>query len=509
CRGRVTLHDTKNADDDYPTTNRRPAGRRYEGTMMTNTPTQPPSMTTTERVMLLAILLAYGLLAGLYATQTPAWQVPDEPAHYNYTRQVAEAGCCPVLEAADWDAAYLVQLTSSGFDPLADLGTVQYEDHQPPLFYLLAAPIFNATDGSLLAVRLFSVLLGAGVVLCTYGIARAVTGGHAIIALSAAAFTAFLPQHLANLAGAGNDSLAELIVGVGVLLAAWTVTPTVTRPVPLFGGAQADRSVPVGALLVLGLVMGLGFISKATTFVLGPVIVLAILLRWLRTADRRWRDLFLSAALFLIPALLIGGLWWGRNVGVYGWPDVMGLGRHDAVVVGQPRTADWIAEQGFVPYVTNGIAITFRSTWGQFGWMGVPLPGWVYRVLLVFTGISWLGLIPLAIRVRRTGGLTIEQRDGVLIMATLLLMGGLAFLYYNTAFVQFQGRYLFPALSAVALAHAAGWTGWAGLAEDWLNVAGQLAQPLLRWLPVVVMWGLAALAALALWRWIVPNLPGW
>ena len=90
----------------------------------------------TERILLLTILLAYAVLAVLYATQTPPWQVPDEPAHYNYVRQVAAGGCCPVLEAGDWDLDYLALLTASGFDPqhLDRLPAVQYEDHQPPLF---------------------------------------------------------------------------------------------------------------------------------------------------------------------------------------------------------------------------------------------------------------------------------------------------------------------------------------------------------------------------------------
>jgi predicted membrane-bound mannosyltransferase len=135
-----------------------------------NSPTstgQPQAAGTMERFLLLAVLLAYAVLAVLYAVKTPPWQVPDEPAHYNYIRQVAESGCCPVLEAPDWDLDYLSRLTGSGFDPqyLADLPAVQYEDHQPPLFYLLAAPVFSLSGGSLTALRLASALLGAGVIL--------------------------------------------------------------------------------------------------------------------------------------------------------------------------------------------------------------------------------------------------------------------------------------------------------------------------------------------------------
>ena len=327
-----------------------------------------------ERVVLLLILLAYGLLAVLYATQTPPWQIPDEPAHYNYVRQVAESGCCPTLTTADWDDAYRQQLVNNGFDPqyLGQLDTVQYEDHQPPLYYLLAAPIFSLSGGSLIALRLFSALLGAGVILGVYGIARAASAGSAPLALGAAAFAAFVPQHVAIMAGAGNDALAELIVAIGTLLALWYLTPEVTR---------RFRPGP----LVLGLVMGLGFLTKVSTFLLGPVIALAILLRWWREADRRWAGLIRALALFLIPALIVGALWWLRNIGLYGWPDFLGLGRHDAVVVGQPRTADWIAREGVGSWLSLGVRTTFDSFWGQFGWMGVPMPDWIYALLLAFS----------------------------------------------------------------------------------------------------------------------------
>ena len=444
-----------------------------------------------ERVVLLLILLAYAVLAVLYATQTPAWQIPDEPAHYNYVRQVAESGCCPTLTASDWDDAYRQQLVNSGFDPqyLGQLNTVQYEDHQPPLYYLLAAPIFSLSGGSLIALRLFSALLGAGVILSVYGIARAAAGGSAPLALGAAAFAAFVPQHVAIMAGASNDALAELIVAVGTLLALWYLTPEVTR---------RFRPGP----LVLGLVMGLGFLTKVSTLLLGPVIALAILLRWWRESDRHWAGLIRALALFLVPALIVGALWWLRNIGLYGWPDFLGLGRHDAVVVGQPRTADWIAREGFGAWLGLGVRTTFDSFWGQFGWMGVPMPGWIYALLLAFTGVSYAGLIPLLQRARQAG-LAPVRRDAALLLAVLFGLAIAQFLYYNTSFVQFQGRYLYPGLAAFAITTAAGWVGWGALAADRLRAAW------LRWLPALVPWWLAALSVYALWRVVIPNLKAW
>ncbi len=446
-----------------------------------------------ERVVAAAILLAYAVLATLYALLTPAWQVPDEPAHYNYIRQVAAEGCCPALTADDWDAGYLATLTGSGFAPqhLEKLDSVQYEDHQPPLYYLLAAPVYRLTGGSLTALRLFSALIGAGVVLCVYGVARA-AGAEPPIRLGAMAFAAFLPQHVAILAGVNNDGLAGLIAGAGTLLAVLQAT-----------GRLPERR---GALL-LGVMLGLGFLTKASTLLLGPLAALAITLRWRREADRRLTGLLGAWALLLLPALLLGALWWGRNLALYGWPDVMGLGRHDAVVVDQPRTADWIAARGFGGWLAEGVRVTFQSFWGQFGWMGVPMPGWVYAALLAFTVLSAAGLIPLAMRAwrdarARWGTLTPAARDALVLLAALLALGIAQFVYYNLTFVQFQGRYLYPALSALALAFAGGWAGWVSLLPN------RRAQ-MLRWLPAAIMWGLAGLAALALWRFILPSLPVW
>ena len=444
---------------------------------------------TLERLILIAILLAYAGLAALYATQTPAWQIPDEPAHYNYTRQVTEGGCCPTMQPGDWDAEYLALLTGSGFDPanLDRLEAVQYEDHQPPLYYLLAASVYRISGGSLIALRLFSALLGAGVVLVIYAIGRAVSDSGPV-ALGAAAFAAFVPQHLAILAGAGNDALAELIVALGVWLALLHVQDRLPR-------GLAGRA-PLG----MGVLLGLGFLTKASTFLLGPVFALALFLRWWRQERRSWAGLVRAAVWFLVPALLIGGVWWARNVMLYGWPDVFGMARHDAVVVGQPRTADWIAREGFGAWLGDGARITFQSFWGQFGWMGVPMPAWVYRVLLAFTLLSAAGLIPL---IWRQGWPEPPRRDAVLLLAAVYGLGFAAFAYYNLSFVQFQGRYLFPAMSAFALIHAGGWAGWAGLAGGWLP------RRLVRWLPAAIMWGLAGLSALALWRFVIPNLPAW
>src|SRR5215208_990315 len=98
-----------------------------------------------SRVLLVLLVLIYAVIGALFAIRTPAWQAADEPAHYNYVAQVAANGCCPLLEPGDWNSPYLETLKSAHFAPnlLDQLSAVQYEDHQPPLYYLLASLIFK------------------------------------------------------------------------------------------------------------------------------------------------------------------------------------------------------------------------------------------------------------------------------------------------------------------------------------------------------------------------------
>jgi hypothetical protein len=72
----------------------------------------------------------------------------------------------------------------------------------------------------------------------------------------------------------------------------------------------------------------------------------------------------------------------------------------------------------------------------------------------------------------------------------------LVYIYYNTTFVQHQGRYLFPALVPIGLAFTVGLRQWTRLLpRAWRDAA--LAAPFV---------GLAALDLVALFRMIVPTL---
>jgi len=445
------------------------------------TASSPDRNVRAARWLLLALLLVYGVLAVGFVLRTPAWQAPDEPAHYNYVAQVAENGCCPVIEPGDWDQAYLSELTTAQFAPdlLDEITTLEYEDHQPPLYYLLAAPVYAASSGSLTALRLVSVLFGAGVVVCAYGVGRALLPERRAVALAAAAFVAFLPQHLAVLASVNNDSLAELIVGLTIWLLILYVK---------------GRDVPVW---LFGLLVGVGLLTKMNTIFLVGLVPVGLFLRWWLARRRDHASLLPLAralALFALPALALAGVWWLRNIGVYGWPDLFGLGAHNVVVADQRRTADMIAVEGWGAYLGMALYQTYNSFWGQFGWMAYPLQPWMYVLLTALLGVAALGLL---LGLRRLRGALASPAQvaawGLLVLA--LLVAFAQFVYYNTEFLQFQGRYLYPGLISFAILLALG-------LDNWRRV---LLGERLWWLAPAVVALLAPFDLYLLWR-VIPLL---
>jgi 4-amino-4-deoxy-L-arabinose transferase-like glycosyltransferase len=439
------------------------------------------------------ILLLYLAVGALYAINTPAWQTPDEPAHYNYVRQLAN-GRLPIIQPGDYDQEFIVRVVFAGppFPPDVSLEPMSYEDWQPPLYYLLQTPALWLSGGSLTAMRLVSLLLGMGVVALAYGLAWRLLKAR-WLALTTAVFVAFLPQHLAIMASANNDALAELIIAAILFVLVGWIENGEWR-LEIGESPQSPLSNPHSpkTLVVLGLLLGLGYLTKGTVYPLTAVVGLAIVWRcW-----RRWGELVRAGLLVAVPAGLLGLLWWGRNVVVYGGLDVLGKAAHDSVVVGQPRTAEWVADMGRTAVVRAFISTTFNSFWGQFGWMTTPMDGRVYRLLWVFTAVWVVGLLVALL------WWWDRKRPSVLalvLLALTFLLSLAVHVVYNFTFVQHQGRYLFPALLPIGVGVSVG-------LGVWLRPFIRRWPPLRYALPLGLGLAMVGLAVWALFRVIVPFL---
>ncbi|MBK8540667.1 MAG: phospholipid carrier-dependent glycosyltransferase [Ardenticatenia bacterium] len=234
------------------------------------------------------ILLGYFWLALGYARETPAWQVPDEPAHYNNVLQRAAPGPAPIIEAGDYPFARLEALKADRFANSGPDGIrgIEYEDHQPPLYYELAALLLEAqpepvdpvryegetAPAAVVAervrlLRLLGMVLGACTVLLAWAVASTVAPGDLPLRVGVTAFAAFLPMQLVMNAAVNNDPLAIALTAAALLVALRRVG---RGP----GGNDGWR----GALLP-GLLIGLAALTKLSALL--PTVVVLLAAEWL------------------------------------------------------------------------------------------------------------------------------------------------------------------------------------------------------------------------------------
>ncbi len=425
------------------------------------------------RLALTLILLAYALLATLYAIYTPKWQAPDEPAHFNYIRAIAETGALPVLQQGDYDQTYLEQIKAAKFPPTMPTDAIRYESYQPPLYYLAATPVYLATrgaglDATVIALRLFSVALGVIVLLVAFNIVREVFPGEDLLALATVGLMAAIPQHIAVGASISNDLAAELVVALILWLAIKRVQARISNLQfsilggLLFGVALLTKTTAYapGAVLLIGAEVartwgsrGAGAQGSASRITHHPSPEFTLRDEGLKTGLSRSPLSALRPTLYAFAlALLIASPMFVRGALTYGVTDPLGIARHDAVVIGQPTAAEMIARYGLPRSVFDFFAVTFKSFWAQFGWMGVLVNDRIYVMLFALTGIAVFGHALRGLKMlTRRDALTGTQWRCVGLIDLLMLVAFADYIGYNFKFLQFQGRYLFPALISIAL----------------------------------------------------------
>ena len=162
------------------------------------------------------------------------------------------------------------------------------------------------------------------------------------LALTTAVFVAFLPQHMAIITSANNDALAELLLAA--ILYMLLLVAQRPHKLPFQGSDSApSKGIRSRDYILLGTLLGLGYLTKGTVYSITAIVGLLLLWRFWG----QWRLLIRAGLRVFLPAIVLGAIWWGRNIVVYGGLDILGKTAHDSVVVGQPRTAEWVVQYGW------------------------------------------------------------------------------------------------------------------------------------------------------------------
>ena len=391
-----------------------------------------PVLITLQWLLWIGTLVVFGLLAGWYNLAIPLGEGPDEPGHVEFAWWLARENRLPNVAQ----------------------GEAQGEGHQPPLAYLLLQPAarsvaledrvvrlqanpewlwaggnqaaafqrrsvdrwpFMADARSWHLMRLISTLASVVTLGATWLSARWLGLGW-WTAWGAMALLAFWPQFVFHSALVSNDPFVWMWIS---LLVAWLVVP---RPGRWWG-------------LGTGILLAAALLTKQNAVVAVPLIAAAVWLRRQQLTSLAWH-----LTTLLGSTLVLAGWWYARNLLLYG--DLFGLSTYTAT----------FGSATFDPLNSSLVATALKdlgtSLVARFGWMTILAPGWVYGSVGLIIAASLTGLWRKRHELR---GLWLLL--AVLLGSTLVWVGAFGMI---SGMVAWQGRFMLPACSALAISLAAG-----------------------------------------------------
>lgn len=358
-------------------------------------------------------LLCVGLWVRLcFALFVPAFQAPDEEAHFNVIRFIFEHHALPLQPTT------------------LDFKVHDYEAYQPPLYYLMASVpyalgrliIGSDAPGLLILVRVVMLALWWGTARITLRLLDAVKLADPALRLGVLAVVCFVPTQVYTSAAVTNDNAIVFFAQLALLCA--------LRVEGLLGAVWLGLAL--GALL-------LSKLSGVGAFV-GALGLYALCLRERALGPIR---IFVRLAIagLVVSALVVP--WLARNVVEYG--SLLALDR------GNP-TAHW-------PLVAGSVKVARSLAGGFWAVSGIEseirqLPGLSFLVSCVVA----VGLLATARAPDETARQLLRKpsRDFVLACALSLFVTLCSAFSFGLRSGMPHGRLLFGALVPIALAYAVG-----------------------------------------------------
>lgn len=392
--------------------------------------------------LFIVILLSF-VHGMIYAFFLPPWGLADEEQHVDYIHTIVTEGRRPIV-GQDFISEDIIKSvletkrherfmwpTPPSTDP-KDWGLegYSYEGYQPPLFYLFCSLFYWLVPGDVTSkfmfLKLLMVLLSTTTLLIVYKTAQEVFPENSKLPYLVTGILLLIPERTIAVSRVNNDVLVELLAATFFLI--WVKS--------IKYGLNNRKSI------LLGLVFGLGVITKTSFFGMGLLFV--FLGFWNFKKPIFWKSIGIMGsiiALITVPFLIGNYIHYGdftgfnsfsillSKLGWMGWPEPFSL-------LG----------------LLKQLAITFGNFWFIW-WKGgeAVFSKWLIPFYLYLVVISIIVIYEI-IR-----GISRNDRMGyifkILIASTALILiyiGLVIYGYYSNKFPVIQGRFfisLYPIIS--------------------------------------------------------------
>lgn len=356
----------------------------------------------------LILIVFIGLYLRLcYVFLTPTFYAPDEQSHYNYAKYLAENKELPIQ-------------TSKTNEETND-----WEYYQPPLYYSLIAPIYVViqpnnkkldTYGTVLAMRLFSVVLWIMTIYFSYKTLQLFNFNNTFLETFVISMLSLLPSYTYLSSMINNDNLLTCLGSIILYL--------------------SFKEMNLKNTLLIGLFLGLAMLTKLSAVIFFIYFIISIIYNLFNKgiASKQLAKYSIMIIIGFLIWLPIGL----RNYNVYG-----------------SFTAENIAN---IPYHWESFTYAFYSTLlyiQKSFWAISGIHNNLSSIFPVFGMILFLAsLIGFIYNVVNKGKNTfyseknkrIIQIFGITILVHLILI-----FRFGLLFAQSQGRFLFPLLLPIAI----------------------------------------------------------
>lgn len=443
----------------------------------------------------------YIVVGVAYALVTPALEKLDEEGHYGYALYVREHHSLPPVLAFEGSARASADFPRAR-QP-ASRAELALEFQQPPLYYVITAiasswlpndpepdvllttnpyvtlsvPGYRNDNRNyrlhppdltplILTGRLVSLLFGLGTMLASYFFAAQLFPKKTLVPIATAAIVGFQPTFLFVATAVSDDSAIAFFGALTIAILAYrlrkgpfvgTASTLVQRLGPPLPTALRQLLSWAWFPVLLGAVLGLAILTKASGLVFFPLVGLALILIHRGLCAELVRD----GVIIICVAFAIGGWWYVRDTNV-----VHDLAQYYTPVGQLPSTNYTDPRVGAAPHVeiTNA-RVLMRRLKGDLSTVEYTFWANQTRVFVSPIGfdhslIGWgrisLGLLMLGI-VLNWRTLRGKLPVGIILLSWPVTFLCLLIFYWNPRTVGAHGRFLFPSLAPLTLLLVWGW----------------------------------------------------